>query len=318
MLRHIHYFDDPNALVGLDTGDDAAVYKSPSGDLIVATLDFFTPVVDDPYDFGRVAAANSLSDVYAMGGRPLFALSVVAWPVKLGLEPLGRVMEGASVVTREAGIAILGGHSIDDATPKFGLVAIGVVEPEQLTTNKGAKAGDVLYLTKPLGSGAMTGALKKGQLTRDEIREVVEVMTTLNRRAAEAMNVAGVRCATDVTGFGLLGHLHKMMLASETEARVYLERLPVMQAARRLATVGQVPGGSRRNLDYYGVHAEWGAAATDADRLIVADAQTSGGLLACVPGERTDEFEDALRTRGVPVHRIGDVGSGRPGLVRFL
>lgn len=303
--------------MGIDTGDDAAVYRSPSGDLIIATLDFFTPVVDDPYDFGRVAAANSLSDVYAMGGRPMFALSVVAWPIKYGVEPLARVMEGAAFVAREAGIAILGGHSIDDAVPKFGLVAIGVVEPKHLTTNAGAKPGDLLYLTKPLGSGAMTGALKKGQLTRDEIREVIEVMTTLNRRGAEAMNDGGVRAATDVTGFGLLGHLHKMMLASETEARIALDRLPVMAAARRLCEAGQVPGGTRRNLEYYGVHAEWGSAATEADKLIVADAQTSGGLLVCVPSDQKKAFEAALTTRGVPVHRIGEVLVGRPGRVRF-
>jgi selenium donor protein len=294
------------------------VYRTPSGDLIVATLDFFTPVVDDPYDFGRVAAANSLSDVYAMGGRPMFALSVVAWPMKLGVEGLGRVMEGAAAITAEAGIAILGGHSIDDTVPKFGLVAIGVVDQKRLTTNKGAEPGDLIYLTKPLGSGAMTGALKKGLLTRDEIREVTDLMTTLNRRGAEAMNEAGVKAATDVTGFGLLGHLQKMMLASETEARITLIDIPILAAARRLAAAGQVPGGTRRNLDYYGVNVEWGGSTTEADKLLVADAQTSGGLLACVPAEKQDVFEDALRTRGVPVHRIGEVSSGRAGMVRFI
>lgn len=293
------------------------MYRGPSGDLIVATLDFFTPVVDDPYDFGRVAAANSLSDVYAMGGRPLFALSVVAWPVKLGLEGLGRVLEGAGAVAKEAGVPILGGHSIDDATPKFGLVAIGVVDPASLTTNKGAAPGDRLYLTKPLGSGSMTGALKKGRLTRDEIREVTDVMTTLNARAAEAMREAGVKAATDVTGFGLLGHLHKMMLASGTEARVVLGDVPVMDAARRLASEGQVPGGTRRNLDYYGSNARFPSQATETDRLLMADAQTSGGLLVCVPRGRDGDFEAALRARGVAVRAIGEVASGTPGLVRF-
>jgi selenide, water dikinase len=318
VLRRLPVFQDENAIVGVESGDDAAVYRSPSGDLIVATLDFFTPVVDDPFDFGRVAAANSLSDVYAMGGRPLFALSVVAWPIKLGLEGLGRVLEGAGAVTTEAGIAILGGHSVDDPVPKFGLVAVGVVEPRRLTTNRGAEPGDHIYLTKPLGSGAMTGALKKGQLTRDEIREVTDVMATLNRAGAEAMNEAGVRAATDVTGFGLLGHLQKMMLASETEARISLSALPVLSAARRLAEAGQVPGGTRRNLDYYGVNAEWGGGVTEADKLLVADAQTSGGLLACVSHDRREAFEEALRTRGVPVHRIGEVTAGRAGMVRFM
>ncbi|HYC76378.1 MAG TPA: selenide, water dikinase SelD [Planctomycetota bacterium] len=317
VLRRLPYFEDPNAVVGVETGDDAAVYRSPSGDLIVSTVDFFTPVVDDPYDFGRVAAANSLSDVYAMGGRPLFALSITAWPLKLGLEGLARVLEGAGEVCRQAEAPILGGHSIDDVAPKYGLAVTGVVKPEHLATNKGAAPGDLLYLTKPLGSGAMTGALKKGLLTRDEIREVVDVMTTLNRDAAAAMNAVGAHAATDVTGFGLLGHLQKMMAASESEARVALDRLPVMAAARRLAQAGQVPGGTRRNLEYFGVSAEFGTAATEADRLIAADAQTSGGLLIAVAPDRSAALEDAFASRGVPARRIGDVVEGRPGFVRF-
>jgi selenide, water dikinase len=245
-------------------------------------------------------------------------MSIVAWPVKLGLEGLGRVLEGAADVAREAGVAIIGGHSVDDPAPKFGLVAIGVVDEARLAANKGAKPGDVLYLTKPIGSGLMTGALKKGRLTRDEIREVVETMTTLNRRAAEAMNEVGVRAATDVTGFGLLGHLQKMMLASETSARVATDRVPLLSAARRLAEEGQAPGGARRNLDYFGAGVEWTPQATEADKLIVADPQTSGGILACVASENAAAFEEALRTRGVPVHRIGEVCDGRAGAVRFL
>ncbi len=309
---------DPNVLVGIETGDDAAVYRTPSGDLIVATLDFFTPIVDDPYDFGRVAAANSLSDVYAMGGRPLFALSIVAYPVKQGMETLGRIMEGGSAIAREAGIPILGGHSIDDPVPKFGLVGIGVVDPKNLAANRGALPGDALYLTKPLGSGAMTGAIKKGLLSSEDVALVTKVMATLNKAGAEAMNEVGVSAATDVTGFGLLGHLQKIMAASGTEAHVRLSELPIMPAARRLYEQGAVPGGTKRNLEYYGGSLKSDLPLTDADKFAIADAQTSGGLLVSIPSARAAAFEAALRVRGVPVHRIGDVYCGEPGVVRVV
>jgi selenium donor protein len=308
---------DPNVIVGVETGDDAAVYRTPSGDAIVATLDFFTPVVDDPYDFGRIAAANSLSDVWAMGGRPLFALSVLAAPVKLGTDLLARIMEGAAAVAREAGIAILGGHSVDDPVPKFGLVAIGVVDPAKMTTNKGARAGDVLYLTKPLGSGAMSGALKKGALSADEIRTVTEVMATLNRAAGEAMVEAGAHAATDVTGFGLLGHLQKMMEGSGTAARVRVADLPLIPGVRRFYESGQVPGGTKRNLEFYGPNARFGAGLGDAERLLVSDAQTNGGLLIAIPAARAAALERALASRRVPAYRIGEVLAGEKGVVEF-
>lgn len=308
---------DKNVLVGIETGDDAAVYRSPSGDLIVATLDFFTPVVDDPFDFGRIAAANSLSDVYAMGGRPLFALSIVAYPVKNGLDTLGRILEGGNAVAREAGIPILGGHSIDDAVPKFGLVAIGVVDDGKLTANRGAAPGNRLYLTKPLGSGAMTGALKNGLLDAAEIRAVTEVMAMLNRGAAEAVNEVSATAATDVTGFGLLGHLQKMMAASGTEATIDVAALPLIDGARRFYEQGKVPGGTKRNLAHFGPHARFDAALGDAEKFLVADAQTSGGLLVAIEERNAAAFEAALRSRALPVHRIGTVVSGEPGVVRF-
>src|SRR5262245_34824966 len=206
VLGNLTPYQDFNVLVDASTADDAAVYRIAHDRALVATVDFFTPIVDDPYDFGRIAAANSLSDVYAMGGRPLFALSVVSFPVKLGMDLLGRIVDGAAKVAAEAGIPILGGHSVDDPVPKFGLVAIGVVDPKRMTTNRGARPGDFLYLTKPLGSGAMTGAIKKDGLSPEDVRAVTAVMTTLNRAASEAMIEAGAHAATDVTGYGLLGH----------------------------------------------------------------------------------------------------------------
>lgn len=305
---------DPSVLVGVETGDDAAVYRTPSGDLIVATLDFFTPVVDDPYDFGRVAAANSLSDVYAMGGRPLFALSVVAYPVKQGLDMLGRIMDGATAIAQEAGIPILGGHSIDDTVPKFGLVAVGIVLPQHLTANKGALPGDRLYLTKPLGSGALTGALKRGLIDAETIRRVTEVMATLNRRGAEAMNEAGARAATDITGFGLLGHLQKMMAAGGTEARLRFSALPFIEGAVPLYEAGTVPGGTKRNLDHFGGHAVFDGAPSWAP-LAMADAQTSGGLLIAIGPDRAEALERALSARGVPVHAVGEVVEGVAGRI---
>jgi selenium donor protein len=304
--------------VGLETGDDAAIYRTPGGDLIVATLDFFTPVVDDPFDFGRIAAANSLSDVYAMGGRPLFALSVLAFPVKQGLEAPGRILEGAAVVSEEAGISIVGGHSIDEPVPKFGLVVIGTVAEQTLTRNRDARAGDLLYLTKPLGSGAMSGAIKAGTLAPDEIRRVTEVMATLNREAAAAMAEASVHAATDVTGFGLIGHLQKMALASGLAAEVRCAALPVIEGARRFYEAGKVPGGTRRNLEFYGAHASFGPGLGDADRLLVADAQTSGGLLIAASPDRAPALERALASRSVPVHRIGTLVQGQAGTLRFL
>jgi selenide,water dikinase len=293
------------------------VYRTPSGDAIVATVDFFTPIVDDPYDFGRIAAANSLSDVWAMGGRPLFALSILMVPVKLGTEMPARIIEGAAAVAREAGIPILGGHSVDDPVPKFGLVAIGIVDAGKMTTNRGARAGDLLYLTKPLGSGAMTGAIKKDGLSQDEIRAVTAVMTTLNRAAGEAAVEARAHAATDVTGFGLLGHLQKMMQGAGVKARVRIADLPVIGGARRFYESGQVPGGTKRNLEFFGPRVRFANGLTDADQLLVADAQTNGGLLISVPHDRAQALEHALRRQGVPVHRIGDVLAGDPGVVEF-
>ena len=309
VLRHLPPVIDPAVVVGIEHGDDAAVYRLGSGENIVATLDFFTPVVDDPFDFGRIAAANSLSDVYAMGGTPLFALSVVCWPVKLGMEPLGRILAGGAAVATAAGIPILGGHSVDDSVPKFGLVVIGRVDADKLCTNSAAQAGDLIYLTKPLGSGALTGALKKDLLPPEQASEVIAVMAALNTPGAKAMNAAGVRAATDITGFGLLGHLHKMMLASGTAADIDVAAVPLIAGAAALYAAGTVPGGTKRNLAYYGEHASFSATLGADAGLLVADAQTSGGILACVPPAGVAAFERSLRAQGALVACIGRVAA---------
>lgn len=303
----------PEVLVAADTGDDAAVVRLPSGDALIATLDYFTPIVDDPYDWGRIAATNALSDVYAMGGRPLLALNVVNWPVDdLPLEMLGRVLQGGIDVATSAGAAVLGGHSITDPEPKYGMVAIGLVDPERIVRNSTARAGDRLFLTKPLGLGIVSTALKRGVAPDDLVRRAVELMTTLNDRAAEAMLEAGAVAATDVTGFGLLGHLHRMLAASGVAARLEASVVPVLEGVLELARQGVVPGGSGRNHAFVSPHVDWGGL-DEPEQLVLADAQTSGGLLVAAPeGER---LAASFEARDVPFAEIGTVIEGRPGTI---
>jgi selenide,water dikinase len=301
--------------VGTETGDDAAVWKLDRERGIVATLDFFTPVVDDPWDFGRIAAANALSDVYAMGGRPLFALNIVGWPMKtLGPEMLGRVLAGGASVCDEAGIPVVGGHTIDDAEPKFGLSVTGIVDPARILRNVGARAGDVLFLTKPLGSGILVTVLKRKGLDDASYASVVGVMTTLNRAGAAEMIACGARAATDVTGFGLLGHLAGMLRGGGIDAEVSFPAVPFLAGVRDAAAAGFVPGGSRNNLRHFGAQTDFDASIAEPDRLAIADAQTSGGLLVACPPERADELEGRLRRAATPAAaRIGRfvAGSGR-------
>ena len=233
VLRHVLPVEDPNVLVGHTTGDDAAVYRMTDDRALVVTADFFTPIVDDPYDFGRIAATNALSDIYAMGATPLFVLNLVGFPRDLlGDGILDEILRGGSDVTRSIGVPTLGGHSIDDAEPKYGLVAVGEVHPGRMVTNAGAKPGDVLVLTKPLGSGVIATAIKQGEAPDDVITTAVEVMVTLNAGAAEAMRNAGVISGTDVTGFGLLGHLHNLLRASGVAANLRSRDVPLISAAR--------------------------------------------------------------------------------------
>ena len=302
--------DEPNVLVGSRTSDDAAVYRLDARTALVSTVDFFAPVVDDPRDFGRIAAANAFSDVYAMGARPIHALSIVGFPRgELPLEVLHRILAGACEVAREAGAPIVGGHSIDDREPKFGLAVTGVVHPKKVRTNAGGRAGDVLVLTKPLGSGVITTAIKRGLAKPAEVRAVTKVMRTLNRAAAEVLAPA-CTALTDVTGFGLLGHLKNICAGSRLGARIDAAAVPILPAALRLAGEGVLPGGTRANLEFYGKWVRFGSRVEERTRLLLADAQTNGGLLAAVPRRRLRAVLAALEGRTLAAAPIGELVEG--------
>jgi selenide,water dikinase len=276
----------PNAalLVGLDSGDDAAVVRIDGDQAVISTVDFFTPVVDDPYDWGRIAAANALSDVYAMGGRPVLAVNLLCWPRDvLPMELATEVLRGGLDVATEAGCPVAGGHSVDDPEPKYGMAVTGLAHPDRLLRNDAGQAGLPLSLTKPLGIGVLNTRHKQ---TGERFPEAVAVMAALNRDAAEAAVAGGATCATDITGFGLLGHLYKLARASGVTAEIDAHAVPYVDGARASAAAGYVSGGTRRNLAWVDPHVEWGARIDETERLLLADAQTSGGLLVAgeVPG----------------------------------
>jgi selenide, water dikinase len=278
-------FADPALLVGLDPADDAAVYKLSEELALVQTLDFFTPIVDDPRDFGRIAAANALSDIYAMGARPVLALNIVAFSLeRLGGEVLAEILAGGAEVAATTGVAIGGGHSIDDPEPKYGMTVSGVVHPEELLTAAGAHPGDELYLTKPVGGGLITTAAKSGIAESRWVEAAVAAMTTLNAEAAEAARSCGAHALTDVTGFGLLGHLHEVCEASGVGAELDAAAVPALPGALELAASGKAEaGGSRRNAEDAARFTNWGAEVAPERRALLTDAMTSGGLLAAVP-----------------------------------
>ena len=308
---------DPRILVDAATRDDAAVYRLAPDRAIVATVDFFTPIVDDAYDFGRIAAANAFSDLYAMGATPLFALNLVGWPRDaLPLALLGDVIRGAADIAREAGAFVLGGHSIDDPEPKFGMVAIGEAHPDRIVTNSAARPGDALVLTKPIGTGVLATALKRDLADAAALAPAVAAMTTLNAGAARAMLAAGVHAATDVTGFGLLGHLHQLLAASGAAAEVDAAAVPLLAGARELVGRGAVPGGTKRNLEAVRAHVTFGPAVDEATRILLADAQTSGGLLLAAPADRLAALLDGLARESTPVRAvIGRVMEGPAGQI---
>jgi selenide,water dikinase len=294
---------DPNVLVATAGRDDAAVYRIAPDRALVATVDFFTPIVDDPSEFGAIAAANALSDIYAMGARPLFALGITAFPrEKLGTGLLEKIVSGGASKMAEAGIAIVGGHSVDDAEPKFGYSVIGEVHPDRVIANDGARAGDLLYLTKPLGSGLVATAIKRGLCPPALEREAVAVMSMLNRAASEAMVAAGATAATDVTGYGLIGHLSNIKGGADIE----LSAIPFMAGVRDLADKDLFPSGSRRNHAAYRDQVDWDSIA-ELDQMMLCDAQTSGGLLVAIPPDRAAAFEDALRSEPYPPALIGSI-----------
>jgi selenide, water dikinase len=303
--------DDPNLLVGAETSDDAGVYRLRDDLALVQTADFFTPIVDDPYDFGRIAATNALSDVYAMGGRPVSVLNLVAWSVAdLGADMLGEVLRGGHAVVDAAGAVIVGGHTIDDPEPKYGLAVTGVVDPAELITNAGGRAGDALVLTKPVGAGAVTTSLKKGLAGDEVVARAVEVMTELNATAARAARAAGAHAMTDVTGFGLLGHLHELALASALAAVVEAAAVPAIEGALELlADERAVAGGSRNNRRYAEEFASFEDGVDEVSRRLLTDAMTSGGLLIAV---------DPACAAEVPGPVIGRLVDGEPGTIQVV
>ncbi len=304
----------PDLLVGTETGDDAAVWRIAPDRALVATTDFFTPVVDDPRTWGRIAAQNAVSDVWAMGGRPLFALNLVAWPSEeLPAEQLAAVLTGGAEIGAESGFAVVGGHSVDDPEPKYGLAVVGEVHPDRILTNAGLRDGDALVLTKALGVGVATTAVKTGEAGAELAAAAIASMTASNGPASRAALDAGATGCTDVTGFGLLGHLAKMARASGVDAEIDVDAVPFLDGVRALAEGGTVPGGSRRNRDWVAPEVDAGSR-SELDVLLLADAQTSGGLLF---GAAPDRAAAAVAALGAPAAVVGRVrtGTGRIALV---
>jgi selenide,water dikinase len=302
--------DDPRLLVGFDTADDAAVYDIGNGLAVISTADFFTPIVDDPYDFGRIAATNALSDVYAMGGTPVMALNLVAYPLAdVGGDVLREILRGGHDVARAAGVAVAGGHSIDDPEPKYGLAVTGVVDPARVVRNSTARAGDALWLTKPVGGGVATTALKRDLADAGLIERTAAVMTELNRDAAAAAVEAGASAMTDVTGFGLLGHLHELATASSVSAEISAHAVPAIEGVPELLRQADPPiaGGTRRNREWAETFTEWGDSVPEDARWLLCDAMTSGGLLVA-----------AVPDAPVPGVQIGRLADGKPGAIRVI
>lgn len=317
ILRQLPVINDPNVLVGPSDSDDAAVYKLNSDMAIVQTVDFFTPVVDDPYHFGAIAAANAISDIYAMGAKPLFALNIVGFPTgRLLREVLLRILQGATDKAKEAGVLILGGHSIEDTEPKFGMAVIGIVHPDKVLTNSGAQPGDSLILTKPIGLGIIATAVKRGLAKPETEAEAIRIMSQLNATAARIMAGYCVHSCTDVTGFGLLGHLSEMTKASGVDAIVWADSVPFIKQAMELVRAGAVPGGTLNNADYFGSGIKFDTSVSDVVRTLLFDAQTSGGLLIAVNKDDAGNLLDELHASGITeAASIGEIVSEGKGLI---
>ncbi|MDP1622908.1 MAG: selenide, water dikinase SelD [Bacteroidales bacterium] len=309
--------NDQAVLVGHETLDDAAVYQIDQNRAIVQTVDFIPPIVDDPYMYGAITAANALSDIYAMGAQPLFALSIVAFPEKkLPIEVLQQILRGVNDKVAEAGIRVIGGHSIEDPEPKFGLVVTGLIHPDKILRNSTAKAGDALILTKPIGTGIITTAIKLGIAGDVAVEQVVKVMAELNRVPAEIMAGYQVNACTDITGFGLLGHLKEMVSSAGMQAIVSAESVPVLDAAWEYAAAGAIPGGTKNNLDYVNEIVQWNSTTPELMKFILADAQTSGGLLISLPEEQANELVSRLHEAGIPAAAIiGKMVQGDPQII---
>lgn len=310
---------NPDLLVGLDTSDDAGVYRLTDELALVQTVDFFTPIVDDPYSFGQIAAANALSDIYAMGGKPLTVLNIVAFPISvLDKSILADILRGAADKVQEAGATLVGGHSIDDKEPKFGLAVTGLVHPDKVRTNAAAREGDKLILTKPIGVGILTTSIKKDQLSAEETQRLTTVMSTLNKTAAEVMANYDVHACTDVTGFGLLGHASEMAKGSGHGLIIRQGDVPVLPRVRELAEQGFVPGGTKNNFAHLEGSILFPEGMDQIDRYILCDAVTSGGLLISIGPEESGRLLADLQAAGVEAALIGEVTGEHPGQITVI
>jgi len=317
VLKGLPLVTDRNVLVGTDWADDACVYRINDQQAVVQTLDFFTPIVDDPYLFGQIAAANAISDIYAMGAKPLFALNIVGFPLAtLGHDVLAMILKGGSDKAAEAGIFVVGGHSIDDAEPKYGMCVTGVVHPDKIMSNAGAKVGDKLVLTKPLGVGVLTTAVKRNLRTEAQIDDAIRCMAAINRPGGDAIDEVGASAATDITGFGLAGHLRGIANASKVGANIRFSALPVLPGVMDLIAQGCFPGGTKKNWLHYKQWMDFAPDISMDEQTLVCDAQTSGGMLICVPAAKADALVASLRKHNALASAvIGELVADHPGRV---
>jgi cysteine desulfurase NifS/selenium donor protein len=317
LLKDIPLSVDPNILIDTQNSDDAAVYRINETTAMVQTVDFFTPIVDEPYDFGAIAVANALSDIYAMGAKPLFALNIVGFPSnRLPMDVLNEILKGASDKAQEAGISILGGHTIDDPEPKYGMVVSGVVHPDRIWANSRAKEGDAVILTKPIGTGILTTALKRGLINQETKTELIRSMSELNKKAAEILEKYSIHACTDVTGFGLIGHLSEVSVASKVNVELFADLIPIFDETVSLAAANIIPGGSTNNLSYFSKFVTWDKNISAVTQIILCDAQTSGGLLFTVPGDEKETLILELGNAGIhSATHIGNCFENGEGLI---
>jgi len=313
-LKDLPKMHDPRILVGTETGDDAGVFALDEKTALVQTLDFFSPITDDPYIFGQIAAANSLSDVYAMGGKPITALNIVCYPESVEQSVMKEVLRGGADKCLEAGVFVLGGHTVQNEDIKFGLSVTGIVHPKEIITNKGAMPGDYLILTKPLGSGIIFAALKANRALKEHIDFSLNTMLQLNDKSAEILKKFGVRGGTDITGFGLIGHCYKMACASGIEIEIWGKRIPVLPGALGYASLGFTTGAAERNEEHYGKHVEFADDVPIALRDVLYDPQTSGGLLFAVSEEYVKEALDKLKEASLTAYCVGVCKAGKPAI----
>ena len=320
ILKELPLPRDPNVLVGLETSDDAGVYKLTDEIALVQTVDFFTPIVDDPFTFGQVAAANALSDVYAMGGKPLTAMNLVAFPIKtLSSSILKEILLGGLSKMAEAGVALVGGHTVEDPELKYGLSVTGIIHPDKILSNAKALPGDQLVLTKPIGTGIISTALKGGMASEEAVSKMVETMVALNRKASEQMRAFGAHSCTDITGFGFIGHALEMAVASQVGMVIRSERIPILPGALEYATLGLIPGGAHSNRKFYSCKVEVDVTVLALLVDLLYDPQTSGGLLIALPSGKAEGLVESLRKEGIPdASVVGEVVHGPPGKMKIL